>query len=852
MRGLTFSRRELAFMSNKTVMPSHPVIGLLIEGITGPYQSGIWPGIADAVRKSGVQLQCYCGGALEMSPLNPWESQRNFIFNTAEKKEIDGYIISGSLGGYIPRERFIKFIERFTNKPVVSLIPITESIPAVYVDNHKGIHDLVTHLICNHGYSKFAFIRGPEGNAEAEERFSIFKEVISRHNIALNHDAVINGDFTRESGRKAAEYILDRKLKVDAVIACTDEIAIGCLNAFNERGIDVPDDIALVGFDDIPESGVTSPPITTVHQPMFEIGKIAVEMLLGLIRGDSIPSTSVLDTVLKIRRSCGCFCSVMPEEKKINFSTCDMSHKGRNEKISFMPSVNPAIADRAKKIWRCFINDIDIMKKTSFLKEVDCLGDEARAGTELSDDWNVFFAGLSYFAGRHYSGDKLVFAYSLLFESSLIRVEVAKRMERYRIIASAGENVALRKLGQSLANTAKTELLYDAAIKLLPKFGLETFFIILYNRSGRTEKLNYSLICINGRRHQQIISKVKKTGLMSGLSEVFVPANPSIFIIEPLHYQKDCFGMLAVEADPFVNPEKYRIIAEYLSGALHSTFLIEKIQHQTTVLEQANMELARLQMKEHAYLEAVNRELENGRKIQMGFLPESLPQPKGWEVVFSFVPARAVSGDFYDTFMLDDNHIAFTIADVSGKDVSAALFMALNCTLIRILTEKLYSEGNDPLDAVRLINEYVLSHYSQMHDRQMYTTLFLGVIDVSSGTLNYCNAGHYAPLLISPDSNEFIKLPHTGPAIGLMKEAVFVKKNILIGNGAILFSYTDGVTDARSPDGTQFSSQRLFEILKEPAVTAADKLSLVETALSSHINGAEPSDDITILVIRRA
>ena len=119
-------------------MKNKMTIGLLIEGISGPYQAGVWPGIADTARSLGVGCICYCGGSLDKSPQNEWEFQRNALFDLALKDNLDGYIISGSLGNHITHERFMEFIDRFRGKPVVSLIPITDSIPSVYVDNRKG------------------------------------------------------------------------------------------------------------------------------------------------------------------------------------------------------------------------------------------------------------------------------------------------------------------------------------------------------------------------------------------------------------------------------------------------------------------------------------------------------------------------------------------------------------------------------------------------------------------------------------------------------------------------------------------------------------------------------------------
>jgi serine phosphatase RsbU (regulator of sigma subunit) len=512
--------------------------------------------------------------------------------------------------------------------------------------------------------------------------------------------------------------------------------------------------------------------------------------------------------------------------------------------------VDPAIREQARSIIRSFLKDVHALQSVSFLIGLDKIGSEPDAIAGKSEAWNALFSELWLFARRRFERTKMMFAEDLLHASAAIRVELEKRLQGFRTITLMRENQAVRSLGQTIANSLDIGVLFTTIVRHFPLMGIRTFFLLLYDGSSKTDaNLRLKLACFNGKPMAAAALRRLSGPLMFKMHGEVTVGHPPVLIIEPLYFQKERFGMLVFEADAG-GGELFDIVTGYISGALHSTFLVQKVKHQSTILGKANKELARLQVKEHAFLEAINRELDRGRRIQKGFLPQTLPQPKGWEIAASFVPARAVSGDFYDAFMLGEKHLAFAIADVSGKDVSAALFMALICTLIRILTERLFAEGVDPLNAVGIINEYVLAHYSQAKDRQMYTTLFLGLIEVDGGELHYCNAGHYPPVVVSAGSIQ-THLLTTGPALGLIPGVEYKKETSVILPQTLLFAYTDGVTDARSPDGDQFTTARMFEIVKREAASASEKLTHIETALSEHTRGAEPSDDITILILRR-
>lgn len=268
----------------------------------------------------------------------------------------------------------------------------------------------------------------------------------------------------------------------------------------------------------------------------------------------------------------------------------------------------------------------------------------------------------------------------------------------------------------------------------------------------------------------------------------------------------------------------------------------------------ATLEKKRLRDKERMWAKSMERELDIGREIQASFLPDELPRTAGWEIAARFTPARQVAGDFYDAFPLgSDERMGLVIADVCDKGVGAALFMALFRSLLRAFAERAFgapavSDAARVLSIVVSTNDYIARTHGSAN---MFATVFFGVLDPASGTLTWINAGHEAPVVLS-DSGVVAHLSPTGPALGMMPGVTFRSEESRLDPGQTLFAWTDGVTDARDGSGKLFSEERLLGLLAESAPTAAALLDRIEQAVSAHSAGAERSDDVTMLALRRS
>jgi serine phosphatase RsbU (regulator of sigma subunit) len=239
-------------------------------------------------------------------------------------------------------------------------------------------------------------------------------------------------------------------------------------------------------------------------------------------------------------------------------------------------------------------------------------------------------------------------------------------------------------------------------------------------------------------------------------------------------------------------------------------------------------------------------ELALAAEIQNGLLPASLPQPTGWRIAAALLSARETAGDFYDCFLLLDGRLALVIADVSGKGLGAALYMATGRALIRTLVPLGITAPAAVLAGVnaRLLED---THAG------LFITAFFGVLDLASGTLTYANAGHPPPLLLADSARDAVQLLNpTGLVLGVEPGVTWREETVALGVGDRLLLYTDGVTEAQDAGGAFFETERLLATLAAGAgddVEAA--IARVRAAVLAFAGALPQFDDITLLAVQR-
>ncbi|MDN7023762.1 HAMP domain-containing protein [Methanoculleus sp. FWC-SCC1] len=265
----------------------------------------------------------------------------------------------------------------------------------------------------------------------------------------------------------------------------------------------------------------------------------------------------------------------------------------------------------------------------------------------------------------------------------------------------------------------------------------------------------------------------------------------------------------------------------------------------TTEFVRLGGSINRMVQRIREYSEEIERkesELRIAADIQTAFLPRSVPQPRGCEVAAFTLPAKEVGGDFYDFFGQGEGRCALVIADVAGKGVPAALYMALSRTAVRTVARWC----RVPAETIRRANNTVIEDAGSVS----FVTLFYAVVDERARTLTYVNAGHNPPILRRADGT-YETLEPTGPVIGFLEDMDYGEVTLPLLPGDLLVLYTDGVTEAESESGGMLGEDRLRAVVEEAADLSAGAVAdAIRDAVAAFAGEAPQFDDITVVVLR--
>jgi serine phosphatase RsbU (regulator of sigma subunit) len=252
--------------------------------------------------------------------------------------------------------------------------------------------------------------------------------------------------------------------------------------------------------------------------------------------------------------------------------------------------------------------------------------------------------------------------------------------------------------------------------------------------------------------------------------------------------------------------------------------------------------------------ERLEREMQLAREIQRTFLPQHLPDLPFWDIKVRWRPAREVGGDFYDFFNLPDGRLGMVIADVADKGMPAALFM----TLVRTLVRATVQETASPTEVLARVNDVLVPDAPQ----GMFVTLVYAILSPETGELEYANAGHNLPLILRESTCTLEHLKPGGMALGVLEGNQLKGFQVSLEPGDFLILYTDGITEAFSPQGELYDEDRLCHTIREAAVsfaaensltsnTALDMLNAIDESVTDFIGDSPPSDDLTLVVLKR-
>lgn len=255
------------------------------------------------------------------------------------------------------------------------------------------------------------------------------------------------------------------------------------------------------------------------------------------------------------------------------------------------------------------------------------------------------------------------------------------------------------------------------------------------------------------------------------------------------------------------------------------------------------IENARLYEEEKA-LFSIQEEMRMAREIQLNLLPGNTPSIPGFQIAATNIPAKSVGGDYYDFLSLSSNKTGLCIGDITGKGMPAAMLMANLQAILR-------SQAMNFEDCRKCL-EKTNNQLFKNTDPTKFATLFYGILDPTANILEYANGGHDAPLLFREKGTKPEPLDATGLLLGMMENVDYQTSSITFHPGDTLLLYTDGITEAKNPEGQQFGLDRLCSLVKNNRTESPQSIAeLILSEVKSHATDTAQSDDITLMLIQR-
>jgi DNA-binding LacI/PurR family transcriptional regulator/signal transduction histidine kinase len=593
-------------------MNQFPTIGYLVTDTINDYNNAIHAGLSAVAQKQGANLIAFLGGQFLNSPYDLFNYQRNAAYDLATDNCVDGLIINSILGNFVSMEELCGFFAGYGSLPAVCIGKEIPGVAAILVDNEKGMRDAVAHLIEMHGCRNIAFIRGPEGNFEAEVRYRAYTSVLSEHGIPLDLGLVAAGNFLHAAGADAIRLFLDeRKVCFQAVVAANDDMALGALEALQARGIHVPDQVAIAGFDDIKNAKAITPSLTTVWQPLSGQVKRAAEELFALWAGGHAPERVFLSTELVIRQSCGCLDPVVVQAAAGPVAYADELPNGQpvipaDSIFAGMPQsmgASKAEPDRGwgRQLSAAFAAELNNHAPGGFLLALDNIAREVAAtGGEI---WMLqdAISGLR----RHsllYLGGKMLQRAEDLWQQARVAVGLAaQQRQAYLSLQTVRQADALQKMEEVLAVTFDMELLMNALAEGLPQLGIPSCYLSLYEDPRPSEHHEpvpewcRLMLAYNEKGRIPLETQGRRFRSRDLAPDGLLPQDrPFNYVLQPLYFKKDPLGFILFEVGPR-DGRIYEMLRTQLSSALQSAALVRQVESHAQELGNAYKTLQKQQ-----------------------------------------------------------------------------------------------------------------------------------------------------------------------------------------------------------------------------------------------------------------
>ncbi|MBN2802436.1 MAG: GGDEF domain-containing protein [Deltaproteobacteria bacterium] len=580
-------------------------IGVIIDSIHESYQSGIWNGIAKRSGELKINLISFIGTSQD--GIDFFDTHYDIVEEFARNSHLDGVIVfSGSMTEHHGNSFTKEFCKKLSEIPLITVSEKVEDYPSILVENGSGVLSMVEHFVTHHNLNRIAFVRGPHDHQEAEERYNAYKKGLQLNNIKFDPELVVDGGFLPVDGVNAIKHLIDNNIQFDSVITVSDSTAFGVLKELADQGLHVPGDIAVSGFDDVEEAKTIRPALSTISQPLFDIGKAAVDKILKMADGNNADNDIFLPTYPVFRRSCGCFSEEVQNAKALHKNKngltkeqlihllsriiLDESDKSSSsfpgvEQVTEMVGnlIGSLVMDVKKPLIRnIFLNEVDILlfKTEKFSNSITLL-------YKLLKELTVNIATL--FNDKHEmsdASDYLQQAQTLITRHKLFEEIRAQKGDSYT-------KLKISVTSQRIISSFEQREMLSQISKGFPELGIESFTLALFEEEAlkRTSWIYNDdvllLLAYNLKDNKTIFPRNRNSFYGDSIiPREITPVNKAQnLLFLPLFYKDEYLGytvMEYVKGPPHFMYEELRL---HLNSAIKSSMLLKRFKTQSLMDE---------------------------------------------------------------------------------------------------------------------------------------------------------------------------------------------------------------------------------------------------------------------------
>ncbi len=580
-----------------------PTIGFLSANIHIGASRVLWPGILDAATARDVNLICFPGGRLHAA--ESAEAMRNVIYRQVDNTQLAGLVIwTSALAGAATPQEVADFHQAYHTIPLVDLAASTGHRPIVAIDGKQGMRALLVHLIEEHGYQRIALIRGPESHPYALERHQAFLATLQEKGLQPD-ERLISPALGWNKGVEAMSVLLDERglqpgRDFQAVVAASDLLAIGAIRLMAERGIHVPTDVAVAGFNDIEEGRLVRPPLTSVSLPFYEQGQQSVATLLTMLAEETVPDSVLLHSRLLVRQSCGC---PSWSEKLARATVTAVPHFQPNilkqaqellEAEIFRVIRNRGIAATwAKQLLDAFRSEIDNGGSGRFRTTLNGMLQQGTLDGDETSAWQNSISILRNELLSTLTAEQRLQAEALFGQARVLIGDAVQRAQIARQLQAERQSSVLRDIGQALITTFDVDGLADVLAARLPELGIRSAYLALYNNPGEPLATSRLILAYSDNGRADLGADGRSYPSCQLVPPDLLPTRRFTLLVEPLFFQEEPLGIVAFEVGPY-DGNIYEVLRGHISTALKGAILFQEAYEAQAAAEQANQIKTRL------------------------------------------------------------------------------------------------------------------------------------------------------------------------------------------------------------------------------------------------------------------